>query len=133
MVGDKTVYSTDNMLCAAISGSGGLWLLEADACLRFITASGEIQREISCPWIENPSQVYLRSGGDRLYVIEGQQITMQDLFVFKQTGLDSRGKVQGYFTPTGAIPTFYGDLAPRGLNLDISVFTPANQAGGATI
>ena len=76
MVGDKTVYSTDNMLCAAISGSGGLWLLEADACLRFITASGEIQREISCPWIENPSQVYLRSGGDRLYVIEGQQITM---------------------------------------------------------
>lgn len=65
--------------------------------------------------------------------LEGQQITMQDLFVFKQTGLDSRGKVQGYFTPTGAIPTFYGDLAPRGLNLDISVFTPANAAGGATV
>lgn len=60
--------------------------------------------------------------------LEGQQITMQDLFVFKQTGLDSNGKVQGYFTATGAIPTFYGDLAPRGLHLDISVFSPQNAA-----
>ena len=60
--------------------------------------------------------------------LEGQQITMQDLFVFKQTGLDSNGKVQGYFTATGAIPTFYGDLAPRGLHLDISVFSPQTAA-----
>ena len=59
--------------------------------------------------------------------LEGNNITMQDLFVFKQTGLDTRGKVQGYFTATGSIPTFYGDLAPRGLDLDIAVFTPVEK------
>ncbi len=56
--------------------------------------------------------------------MEGQQITLQDLFVYRQTGIDPHGRVTGYFTPTGAIPSFFNDLAVRGLSLDISTFTP---------
>ena len=56
--------------------------------------------------------------------MEGQQITLQDLFVFKQTGLDAKGRVLGRFEATGAIPSFYGELASRGLSLDIATFSP---------
>ena len=56
--------------------------------------------------------------------MEGQQITLQDLFVFRQTGLDAKGRVLGRFEATGAIPSFYGELASRGLALDIATFSP---------
>ncbi len=60
--------------------------------------------------------------------LEGNQITMQDLFEFRQTGLGSGGKVQGVFRPTGAMPTFYEDLAPRGIHLDPAIFHPSREA-----
>ncbi len=50
--------------------------------------------------------------------LEGQQIIMQDLFEFKQTGLNEQGKVMGKFMPTGAVPTFFEDLKSRGLHID---------------
>ena len=56
--------------------------------------------------------------------MEGQQIVLQDLFVFRQTGLDAKGRVLGRFEATGAIPSFYGELASRGLSLDIAIFSP---------
>jgi len=63
--------------------------------------------------------------------LEGQQIVMQDLFEYKQTGIDERGKVLGRFMPTGAMPTFYEHLKSRGLHIDPSVFDPAKQGGDA--
>ena len=59
--------------------------------------------------------------------LEGQQVVMQDLFEFKQTGLDDNGKVIGKFMPTGAMPTFYEHLKSRGLHIEPSVFDPAKQ------
>ena len=59
--------------------------------------------------------------------LEGQQVVMQDIFEFKQTGLDDNGKVVGQFMPTGAVPTFYEHLKSRGLYIDPSVFDPAKQ------
>lgn len=59
--------------------------------------------------------------------LEGQQVVMQDIFEFKQTGLDDNGKVIGQFMPTGAVPTFYEHLKSRGLYIDPSVFDPAKQ------
>ena len=56
--------------------------------------------------------------------MEGQQIVMQDIFVFRQSGVDENGKVVGVFQPTGAIPTFYEHLRSRGLRLDIAAFDP---------
>lgn len=56
---------------------------------------------------------------------EGNQILMQDIFTFEQTGLDSRGKVEGYHTATGNIPAFIDELRKSGrLRLDMSVFVP---------
>ncbi len=56
--------------------------------------------------------------------LEGDQITMQDIFQYRQTGVDAQGKVQGRFEPTGSVPTFVEDLAARGLSIDHRMFDP---------
>ncbi|MFA7173137.1 MAG: ATPase, T2SS/T4P/T4SS family [Kiritimatiellia bacterium] len=61
--------------------------------------------------------------------LEGQQVVMQDLFEFKQTGLDENAKVTGQLLPTGAMPTFYEHLATRGLEIDPTVFDPSGKEG----
>ena len=57
--------------------------------------------------------------------MEGETISMQDIFVFRQEGFGADGKVKGKFVATGSIPDFYQDLKARGLDVDLSVF----QAG----
>ncbi|MDO5318620.1 MAG: CpaF/VirB11 family protein, partial [bacterium] len=56
--------------------------------------------------------------------LEDQQIVMQDIFAFRQTGVDERGRIQGVFRPTGAIPTFYEHMKSRGIHLDTAAFDP---------
>lgn len=56
--------------------------------------------------------------------LEGQQIVMQDLFTFRQTGIDANGKIQGEFRPTGAMPTFFDTLKSRGIALSPEIFQP---------
>ena len=56
--------------------------------------------------------------------IEGQNIVMQDLFTFRQSGIDENGKIVGEFKPTGAMPTFFDTLKSRGINLDPRIFQP---------
>lgn len=57
--------------------------------------------------------------------MEGEVISLQDIFLFKQEGFGADGKVKGKHIATGAIPDFYQDLKNRGLDVDLSVF----QAG----
>src|SRR5213082_3949752 len=45
--------------------------------------------------------------------MEGEVITMQDIFQFKQEGFDGEGKVVGKFIATGFVPRFYDDLQRR--------------------
>jgi pilus assembly protein CpaF len=59
--------------------------------------------------------------------MEGDIISMQDIFLFKQEGFGADGKVKGRHIATGAIPDFYQDLKARGMDVDLSVF----QAGRA--
>ena len=54
--------------------------------------------------------------------LEGERITMQDLFTFTQTGLDQKGKVIGRFEATGSVPTFIEEIKTRGLSLAMSIF-----------
>jgi len=54
--------------------------------------------------------------------MEGQIITMQDLFLFKQTGVDPEGRILGYMTATGLRPTFAEKFALAGIQLPESVF-----------
>jgi len=59
--------------------------------------------------------------------LEGDQITMQDLFEFKQTGIGEDGSVQGIFAPTGSVPSFLEDMKARGMSLDHAIFSPGSQ------
>ncbi len=56
--------------------------------------------------------------------LEGTQTIMQDIFEFKQTGVDKDGKIIGYLAPTGSVPTFFEQIKSRGLSLDPVIFQP---------
>ena len=62
--------------------------------------------------------------------MEGEIITMQDIFVFKQDGWDKDGKMTGRYVPTGSIPTFMDDIRRAGMDLDISMFNKGAGNGG---
>ncbi|HXE50754.1 MAG TPA: CpaF family protein [Ramlibacter sp.] len=59
--------------------------------------------------------------------MEGEVVTMQELFAFKQTGLSPDGKVQGYFQATGVRPKFSDRLRSFGAVLPDSMFDPSRQ------
>ncbi|MBO5793265.1 MAG: Flp pilus assembly complex ATPase component TadA [Lentisphaeria bacterium] len=64
---------------------------------------------------------------------EGNVVTMQDIFVFHQEGVDADGKVIGRFSATGNVPRFVEILRQRGrLNLDMAIFSQNSRftAGG---
>ena len=56
--------------------------------------------------------------------MEGEVITMSELFVFKREGIDEQGNVMGKLQATGIIPAFYKQLANRSIDLPIEVFEP---------
>ena len=56
--------------------------------------------------------------------MEGEVITMSELFVFKREGIDEEGNVMGKLQATGIIPAFYKQLANRSIDLPIEVFEP---------
>ncbi|MEA2682803.1 MAG: pilus assembly protein CpaF [Chloroflexota bacterium] len=57
--------------------------------------------------------------------IEGDKVKLQDIFVFKQTGVDGEGRVMGYFTATGIVPQCMEHLLESGEEVPLSVFEPA--------
>ncbi len=54
--------------------------------------------------------------------MEGDVISMQDIFVFERRGLDEAGKVKGAFRATGIRPQFAERLASGGHNLRAELF-----------
>jgi len=63
--------------------------------------------------------------------LEGDRITLQDLFEYVQTGIGENGRVIGSIQPTGAVPTFIEDIAVRGIEFDRTIFDNSKSAGGA--
>ncbi|MBO7152593.1 MAG: Flp pilus assembly complex ATPase component TadA [Lentisphaeria bacterium] len=55
--------------------------------------------------------------------MEGDIITMQDIFNFRQTGWSDDGKICGVFEPTGSIPSFMEDIRRAKLDCDVSLFS----------
>lgn len=55
--------------------------------------------------------------------MEGDVITLQDIFVFEQQGINENGKVQGVFRPTGVIPTFLHNLEVKGIQTPKAIFS----------
>jgi pilus assembly protein CpaF len=56
--------------------------------------------------------------------MEGQIVTMQDVFQFNQTGVDAEGRVLGHVTATGLRPTFADRFELAGIQLPEAVFMP---------
>jgi pilus assembly protein CpaF len=54
--------------------------------------------------------------------MEGDLVTLQDLFVFDKKGLTEKGLVRGAFRATGIRPKFYERLAACGLELPAHIF-----------
>jgi pilus assembly protein CpaF len=54
--------------------------------------------------------------------MEGNIITMQDIFVFEQQDVDEQGRVRGRYRATGIRPKFTGRLATNGIRLAPELF-----------
>ncbi|HWI52325.1 MAG TPA: ATPase, T2SS/T4P/T4SS family, partial [Symbiobacteriaceae bacterium] len=54
--------------------------------------------------------------------MEGDVVVLQDLFLFKQTGINAEGKVAGHLAPTGIRPKFYDRLEEHGCALPDEIF-----------
>jgi pilus assembly protein CpaF len=59
--------------------------------------------------------------------MEGDMITMQEIFAFRQTGLSASGQVQGHFQATGVRPKFTDRLRSFGVQLPDAMFDPTRQ------
>jgi pilus assembly protein CpaF len=62
--------------------------------------------------------------------MEGELVTMQDIFVFERTGLTEQGRVTGRFRATGIRPKFYERLRTSGIHIPASVFQTVVEIGG---
>ena len=54
--------------------------------------------------------------------MEGDVVTLQDLFVFEKRGISPEGRVQGRFAATGIRPRFYEKVLASGIRLPTEVF-----------
>ena len=61
--------------------------------------------------------------------MEGDVVTMQDIFIFEQQGIDADGRVLGHFRATGIRPKFSERLARAGIDLGPEVFDPSRRQG----
>ena len=59
--------------------------------------------------------------------MEGDVITMQEIFRFRQTGVAADGQVEGRFEATGIRPRFVDQFLSHGIKLPASLFRPEAQ------
>lgn len=56
--------------------------------------------------------------------MEGETITLQEIFLFQQTGLDDQRKVHGVFKASGVRPKFVERFKALGIACDLNIFDP---------
>jgi Flp pilus assembly CpaF family ATPase len=54
--------------------------------------------------------------------MQGETVTIQDIFVYKQEGLDKNRKIIGRFVPTGFIPKFVEEMEAKGMKISRGLF-----------
>ena len=59
--------------------------------------------------------------------MEGEVVTMQEIFGYRQTGVDPQGKVIGYFQATGIRPRFADKLLNQGIALPDEMFDASSR------
>ena len=60
--------------------------------------------------------------------MEGEMITMQEIFAFEQTNVDKEGRVEGYHTARGIRPKFAEKMERMGRPFPAEMFLPSEQA-----
>ena len=76
-------------------------------------------------------QSRLRDGSRRITHItevqgmEGEVVILQDLFNYRQTGIDEAGTIKGSFQSTGIRPKFIQQLESSGITLPPNIFSPS--------
>ncbi|MCD6094137.1 MAG: Flp pilus assembly complex ATPase component TadA [Candidatus Omnitrophica bacterium] len=58
---------------------------------------------------------------------ENGNIVLEDIFIFRQKGIDKNRKVIGSFEPTGFLPTFIEELEIKGIEVDRKIFERENS------
>jgi pilus assembly protein CpaF len=61
--------------------------------------------------------------------MEGDQVMLQDLFVFEKRGVSAEGKVLGRFAATGIRPRFYEKIVAAGMRIEPEVFEEVVEIG----
>jgi pilus assembly protein CpaF len=56
--------------------------------------------------------------------MEGEVVTMQEIFRFRQSGVDEEGVVKGRFEATGIRPRFLDQVMAHGISLSAELFRP---------
>lgn len=59
--------------------------------------------------------------------MEGDIITMQEIFLYRQTGVEKDGTVKGYIQATGVRPRFHEHLKSRGHALPETLYDPSRR------
>jgi len=144
IVGEVRGEEAIDMLQAMNTGhDGGLTTIHAntprDALARLETMiamanlriSDKAMRQQICSAINLIIQVSRMSDGTRKVMsvsevvgMEGEIITMQEVYKFTRTGMGLRGEVQGQFQPTGIRPRFSERLEQYGFKLPPQLFEP---------
>ena len=79
----------------------------------------------------------LRDGSRKITAItevqgmEGEVVTLSDIFKFEQTGVDDEGKILGKLKPTGLRPQFMHRFQEEGIVLPSRIFTAGYGATDA--
>jgi pilus assembly protein CpaF len=58
--------------------------------------------------------------------LEDERLRLQDIFVFKQRGVDQEGRVKGHFTATGIVPECMEHLLESGEEVPLTIFEPGS-------
>ena len=61
--------------------------------------------------------------------MEGEVVSMQEIFVFKRLSTDPEGKISGEFRCTGIRPKFTQEFESRGIQVDVDMFAPDRLLG----
>jgi pilus assembly protein CpaF len=65
-----------------------------------------------------------------IHGMEEDVVVMQDIFVYRQFGVDEQGRVQGRLLPTGLRPRCLEKLAAEGLHVPPEAFMPEEEVTG---
>jgi pilus assembly protein CpaF len=59
--------------------------------------------------------------------MEGDIVTMSEIFRFERTGIDKDGNISGSFSASGVVPKFREQLIKRGINAPLELFNPGKH------